>query len=60
MDGRVGEKKTKRSPERVKLGGNEDSRPRHPGIGETLPLSKGLACCDSWGRKESDTTQRII
>ena len=20
----------------------------------------GLACCDSWGRKESDTTQRLI
>ena len=20
----------------------------------------GLACCDSWGRKESDTTDRLI
>jgi len=20
----------------------------------------GLACCDSWGRKESDTTERLI
>ena len=22
-------------------------------------LSAGLACCDSWGRKESDTTERL-
>ena len=20
---------------------------------------RGLACCDSWGRKESDTTERL-
>ena len=20
----------------------------------------GLACCDSWGRKESDTTERLM
>ena len=20
----------------------------------------GLACCDAWGRKESDTTERLI
>ena len=26
-----------------------------------LVLDKGgLACCDSWGRKESDTTERLI
>ena len=23
-------------------------------------LQGGLACCDSWGRKESDTTERLI
>ena len=31
---------------------------------EELPRSVGgqggLACCDSWGRKESDTTERLI
>ena len=26
-----------------------------PGVGD---LQGGLACCDSWGRKESDTTER--
>ena len=27
---------------------------RHPGVGDG---QGGLACCDSWGRKESDTTE---
>ena len=27
-----------------------------PGVGDGLG---GLACCDSWGRKESDTTERL-
>ena len=27
-----------------------------PGVGDG---QEGLACCDSWGRKESDTTQRL-
>ena len=27
-----------------------------PGVGDG---QKGLACCDSWGRKESDTTERL-
>ena len=27
-----------------------------PGVGEG---QGGLACCDSWGRKESDTTERL-
>ena len=26
-----------------------------PGVGG----QGGLACCDSWGRKESDTTERL-
>ena len=26
-----------------------------PGVGDG---QGGLACCDSWGRKESDTTER--
>ena len=25
-----------------------------------LVMEGGLACCDSWGRKESDTTERLI
>ena len=24
-----------------------------------LVKDRGLACCDSWGRKESDTTERL-
>ena len=28
-----------------------------PGVGEG---QGGLACCDSWGRKESDRTQRMV
>ena len=28
-----------------------------PGVGER---QGGLACCDSWGHKESDTTERLI
>ena len=27
-----------------------------PGAGDA---QGGLACCDSWGRKESDTTERL-
>ena len=27
-----------------------------PGVGDG---QCGLACCDSWGRKESDTTERL-
>ena len=33
------------------------------GFGWTLRVGDGqggLACCDSWGRKESDTTERLI
>ena len=32
-------------------------------FGWTLGVGDGqgvLACCDSWGRKESDTTERLI
>ena len=28
-----------------------------PGVGDGQGC---LACCDSWGRKESDTTERLI
>ena len=28
-----------------------------PGVGDG---QGGLACCDSWGRKESDTTEQLI
>ena len=27
-----------------------------PGVGDG---QGGLACCDSWGRKDSDTTERL-
>ena len=26
---------------------------------QELVMDRGLACCDSWGRKESDTTERL-
>ena len=29
---------------------------RTPGVGDA---QGGLACCDSWGHKESDTTERL-
>ena len=29
---------------------------RTPGVGDG---QGGLACCDSWGRKELDTTERL-
>ena len=31
------------------------SHPTGVGVGQG-----GLVCCDSWGRKESDTTERLI
>ena len=34
-----------------------DGREWTPGVGDG---QGGLACCDSWGRKESDTTERLI
>ena len=37
------------------LGGHESEWT--PGVGDR---QGGLACCDSWGRKESDTTERLI
>ena len=29
-------------------------------LSELRELVGGLVCCDSWGRKESDTTERLI
>ena len=26
---------------------------------QELVIERGLACCNSWGRKESDTTERL-
>ena len=37
-----------------RLNGHEFERT--PGVGDG---QGGLACCDSWGRKESDTTERL-
>ena len=37
-----------------RLDGCEPERTLGVGDGQ-----EGLACCDSWGRKESDTTQRL-
>ena len=38
------------------LDGNTDSIDISPGVGDG---QGGLACCDSWGRKESDMTERL-
>ena len=35
---------------------NECEFERTPGFGDG---QGGLACCNSWGRKESDTTERL-
>ena len=37
-----------------RLDGHEFERTRGVGDGQG-----GLACCNSWGRKESDTTERL-
>ena len=37
------------------LNGHESERT--PGVGDG---QGGLACCDSWGCKESDTTEQLI
>ena len=37
-----------------RLDGHESEGP--PGVGDG---QGDLACCDSWGRKESDTTERL-
>ena len=29
------------------------------GITDSMDMSLSLACCDSWGRKESDMTERL-
>ena len=49
------------------IGGRRRGRPRTrwvDGITDSMDASLsdgqgGLACCDSWGRKESDTTERL-
>ena len=43
-----------RSGLRHRLNGREFERT--PGVGDG---QEGLACCNSWGRKESDTTERL-
>ena len=37
-------------------GTTEDEMAGTPGVGDG---QGGLACCDSWGHKESDTTERL-
>jgi len=50
-----GQKKTQRFVENYK-GTEIAGKVRWPGVGDG---QGGLACCDSWGRKESDTTERL-
>ena len=39
------------------LDGHEHESEWTPGVGDG---QGGLVCCDSWGHKESDTTERLI
>ena len=51
------EGRRRRGRERMRwLDGITDSKDRTPGVGDG---QGGLACCSSWGRKESDTTERL-
>ena len=40
-------------------GSSQCTSPKHP-VSCIKPGLAILACCDSWGRKESDTTERLI
>ena len=51
----------RRGRQMIWLDGITDSM--HMSLGELWELvidKGGLACCDSWGRKESDTSERLI
>ena len=41
------------------LDGITDSMDMSLGELREMVMNGGLACCDSWGRKESDTTERL-
>ena len=61
MLGGIGGKRRRGRQRMRRLDGITDSMDiesqRTPGVGDG---QGGLACCDSWGRKESDTTERLI
>ena len=53
MLGGIGGKRRRGQQRMRRLDGITDSMDVSPGE------LRGLACCDSWGRKESDTTERL-
>ena len=56
MLGGIGDRRRRRQQRMRWLDGITDSM--HVSLGELRELG-GLACCNSWGRKESDTTERL-
>ena len=60
MLGGIGGRRRRGRPRMRRLDGITDSMDvslsELPGVGDG---QGGLVCCDSWGRKESDTTERL-
>ena len=56
MLGEIGGRRRRGRPRMRWLDGIMDSMDVNPGAGDG---QGGLACCDSWGRKESDTIERL-
>ena len=56
MLGEIGGRRRRGRPRMRWLDGIMDSMDVNPGAGDG---QGGLACCDSWGRKESDMTERL-
>ena len=59
MLGGIGVRRWRGRPRMRWLDGITDSMDMSLGELREMVMNGGLACCDSWGRKESDTTERL-